>query len=297
MITRTAARTGGFGRAPWVLSLLLLVTATIASVSALAMPELINGPAVMVGSMRGTALVLLALAIPMLVLAMATVRRGGPLPVVGWIAGLVFITYQAWMFLFAVPFNGLFLVYVAMLGTGFWGIVALLATLGADRFTGPAGPRMHVRLLAGWMVLSCVAFYALWLRNVVPALVASEAPALLEGSGMVTPTNYVLDMAFFLPFTILVAATLWRRTPWGVVVGGAMLVVLVLESIAIAVDQWVGAAADPSSPLASAAMTPMFGVVAAIGVLMIGLWYRGARAPEPAGLELDITLRLAPPRR
>lgn len=296
MITRTPAWTAGFGSAPWVLSLLLLVTSAIACVTALAMPDLIHGPAVMVGSMRGTALVVLVLAMPMLVLALSAMRGGGLPAVVGWIAAIVFMTYQAWMFLFAVPFNGLFLVYVVMLGAGFWAIVALLVPLRAERFAGPAGPRMPVRLLAGWMGVSCVAFYGLWLRNVVPALFDSEVPAFLAGSGMVTPTNYVLDMAFFLPFTILAAVALWRRTPRGVVVGGAMLVVLVLESIAIAVDQWLGAAADPSSPVASAATTPMFAVIAAIGALMVGLWYRGARGPRPAGIELSIDLRVTPPR-
>jgi hypothetical protein len=129
------------------------------------------------------------------------------------------------------------------------------------------------------MVFSCVAFYGLWLRTVVPALPDSERPAFLEGTGMVTATNYVLDMALFLPFTIAAAVALWRRTAWGVVVGGAMLIVLVLESVAIAVDQWLGAAADPLSPVASASMTPVFLVVAAIGALMVGLWYRGTKSP------------------
>ena len=54
-----------------------------------------------------------------------------------------------------------------------------------------------------------------------------------------------------------------------------MLLVLTLESIAIAVDQWFGSAADPASPVASAAITPMFLVVAAISAVAFGLWFRG----------------------
>ena len=81
-------------------------------------------------------------------------------------------------------------------------------------------------------------------------------------------------MALFLPFAIAVAAALWRRTPWGLVVGGAMLLMLTLEAIAIAVDQWFGAAADPGSPVASAAITPLFLVVAAISAAAFALWYR-----------------------
>lgn len=279
MTTRTPSTTVRFAPAVWMLSTLLLAASIVACLTALATPELIHGPAAMVGSMRGTALVMLALGIPMLFVAMAiaAAQRGGLLVVVSWIAGLVFITYQAWMFLFAVPFNGFFLVYVVMLASGFWAIIALLVALHPERFADAEGTRMPGRLLAGWMVASCVAFYGLWLRNVVPATFDSQAPAFLDGTGMVTPTNYVLDMAFFLPFTIVAAIALWRRTPWGVVLGGAMLVVLVLESAAIAVDQWVGSAADPASTVVSATLTPMSAVLAVIGAVMVGLWYRGTR--------------------
>jgi hypothetical protein len=266
------------------LSILLLASSVIACLTALAMPDLIHGPAVMVGSMRGTALVMLVLGIPLLALAMATAREGNVLAVVGWIAGLVFLTYQAWMFLFAVPFNGLFLVYVTMVAAGFWAIIAIFAGLDLDRLTGRPGPAMPVRVLAGWMVGSSIAFYGLWLAKAVPALFASATPAFLEGTGMVTATNYVLDMAFFLPFTIIAAVALWRRTAWGVVAGGAMLVVLVLESVSIAVDQWAGSAADPASTVASAALLPMFLVVAMIGVVMVSLWIRGlGQAAEQGG--------------
>ncbi len=246
------------GQAPWVLSGLVLVAAAVATISALALPDLLHGPAVMVGSMRGTALVVLVFALPILVLGMAAARRGRLLGFVGWIGSVAFIAYQGWMFLFGLPFNGLFLVYVAMFAFGFWGLVTLLIRVPVGSYAATFAAALPARLLAGWMVASCLAFYALWLKNVVPGLFDSAAPAFLVGTGMVTPTNYVLDMALFLPFTIVVAVALWRRTAWGLVVGGAMLLMLVLESVAIAVDQWAGSAADPGSPVASAAMTPLF---------------------------------------
>ena len=271
----TAINDGPLGRVPWVLSVVLLVATGVATITALAMPELLHGPAVMVGSMRGTALVMLSLAVPIVIVGMAAARRGGLLGVVAWIGGVAFIAYQGWMFLFAVPFNGLFLVYLAMFAFGFWGLVALLVGVPAKAYASSFAATLPARLLAGWMIASCVAFYALWLKNVVPASFDSVDPAFLAGTGMVTPTNYVLDMALFLPFTIAVAVALWRRTSWGLVVGGAMLLMLTLESIAIAVDQWFGSAADPGSPVASAALTPMFLVVAAITAAAFGLWYRG----------------------
>ena len=278
------------GRASWALSALLLVATGVATVTALAIPQLLHGPAVMVGSMRGTALVVLVLAVPIVIVGMASARQGRLLGVVGWIGAVTFITYQGWMFLFALPFNGMFLVYVAMFGFGFWGLVALLVGVRAEAYAASFTAALPARLLAGWMIASCVAFYALWLKNVVPGSFDSEAPAFLAGTGMVTPTNYVLDMALFLPFTIAVAAALWRRTPWGLVVGGAMLLMLVLESVAIAADQWVGAAADPGSPVASAAITPLFLVVAAITAIAFGLWHRGTiRASARPATAGDLT--------
>ncbi len=270
------------GRAPWLLSAVMLVAAAMAAATALAMPDLVHGPAVMVGSMRGTALVVLALAVPLVVAAMAAARSGRLLGYVGWIGGVAFIAYQGWMFLFGVPFNGLFLVYVTMFGCGVWTLAVLLLRVPAGRFAAVFSGAMRTRLLAGWMVASCLAFYALWLKNVVPALFASEAPAFLEGTGMATATNYVLDMALFLPFTMVVAAQLWRRTAWGQLVAGAMLLMLVLESVAIAADQWFGAAADPASAVASAAATPLFLAVAAVGLAALGIWHRGTR-PSAAG--------------
>jgi len=284
-----ADRVSRLGEAPWVLSTLLLVATAASTVTALAMPELVHGPAVMVGSMRGTALVMLAVALPIVIVSMAAARRGGVLGLAGWIGGVAFLAYQGWMFLFAVPFNGLFLVYVSMFAFGFWGLVALLVRLPAEAYAASFSPAMPVRLLGGWMAGSCLAFYALWLKNVVPASFDSVSPAFLAGTGMVTATNYVLDMALFLPFTIAVAWALWRRTPWGMLVGGAMLLMLVLESLAIGLDQWVGSAADPASTVASAALTPMFLVIATVGAGALALWWRGTvrtpAAPSAASAE------------
>ena len=68
---------------------------------------------------------------------------------------------------------------------------------------------------------------------------------------------------------------LWRRRAWGFVLVGGLLVQLFLESISIAVDQWMGSAADPSSPVGSFAFTPIFFVVAAITLIPMYFYFRG----------------------
>lgn len=61
---------------------------------------------------------------------------------------------------------------------------------------------------------------------------------------------------------------------WGYFVIGAGLVMWVVESLTIAVDQWFGHLADPSSPVASATIAPVLVRLAVIGMLPVLLFFR-----------------------
>ncbi len=269
-------------RAPYVLSLLLLVAAGFSAIASLVRPDLVHGPAVSVGSLRGTALVVLVVALPVLLASMAAVRRGSELAFFGWLGALAFVLYQAVLFLFGSPFNGLFLGYVAMLSFAGWALLALAPQVPVGEIASRFGPGTPVRLVAGYLVVMAGLFHLLWLRAIVPALFASEEPAFLVGTGMTTGPGQVMDLAFLLPLCYLTAAWVWQRRPLGLVVAGALQVMLVIEAVSIAVDQWVGAMADPASPVVSAAMAPVFAGVAVVALLILGAFLRGTRRPADA---------------
>jgi len=56
---------------------------------------------------------------------------------------------------------------------------------------------------------------------------------------------------------------------------------LVLESTAIAADQWFGHAADPASSVASAAFRPAFGALALIGLIPAYYLFRSLQGRAP----------------
>ena len=120
-----------------------------------------------------------------------------------------------------------------------------------------------------WTVVALNA--AAWLARIIPAVARDGAPAYLRGTGLPVNVVYVQDLALWLPLLAVAAAWLWRRRPWGYLLAGAGLVMWVLESVSIAVDQWYGHAAAPASPVASGALVPAFAVLAAIGLIPPGL--------------------------
>lgn len=287
--------TGAASRYSYVLSTLLAIDAIAASAASLARPDLIHGPSVSVGSLRGTALVILVVAVPILLASMALVRRGSLLALVGWIGALGYISYQGVLFLFGSPFNGLFFLYLGILSFGVWSLIAIVPGLPVAEFGAQFGPRTPVRLVAAYLAILAALFYLLWLRAIVPALFDSVAPAFLVGTGMTTGPGQILDLGFALPVVVASAVLIWRRRPWGYLLGGSMLVMLAIESVSIGVDQWFGSVADPSSTVVSAAMVPVFAAIAAIGLVVFGVYLRGVRRDTRSGSTRPLVIA-EPPR-
>ncbi len=91
-------------------------------------PGLLLGPAAMRGSARGTALVLVVVAVPLLLASMARAARGSAAAVVVWGGALLYCLFYALLLLFLTPFNAACLAYVALLGTTLWSVGTLAAT-------------------------------------------------------------------------------------------------------------------------------------------------------------------------
>jgi hypothetical protein len=274
---RTETTAGWVGTAPYVLSMALAAVSLAATAGALAFPEALRGPAVTIGNLQGTALVLLVVTLPVLVASMALLHRGVTAALVFWLGAAGSIAYQSVLFLFGVPFNSFFFLYVAMLSLSVWSTLVLAGRAPVAEVAPRIGAHAPVRLVAGYLLVNALLFLGLWLGSTVPPVVSGEPPAFLEGTGMLTGPVQIIDFAFTLPLMAVAAILLLRRRPWGFVLSGVLLVMLAIETASIGVDQWMGHAADPSSPAASAALTPVFAVLTVIGVAVLGVFLRPGR--------------------
>ena len=188
----------------------LLVVSSVDAAVTLWLPGLLSGPTAMNGSARGTALVVLAAAVPTLALAAIAAGRGHAAALGVWLGAVGYLAYNAGLFLYATPFNQAFLLYVAMLGLSVWTLGGLLA--GVGRQTYRLSPQTG-RIVAGYLVLVVVMTASAWLRGIVPTIAADQPGAVMDGLGLATNPVYIQDLALGLPAAIVTAILVWRRRP------------------------------------------------------------------------------------
>lgn len=155
-----------------------------------------------------------------------------------WLGCLAFTVYSYAIYAFSVHFGPLFLVWVAVLGLATFALIGGLCTLDMatvrERFTGHAG-----RWPAWFLIALAVLFILLWLREIVPDLVAG-APSRSASTWRV-PTNpvHVLDLAFFLPAAVTSGILLLRRHRLGYTTAPGQFTWLALTCLPILVTPLV----------------------------------------------------------
>jgi len=254
--------------------------ALAASATSFFIPDVLGGPAVAKGNLRGTALVIMVLAVPILFTSMYFAARNSARALVVWLGAVAYIIYQAVLFLFGSPFNSLFLIYVALLSLGFWSAVVLMQQIDLLAFSARFDGRLPARGIAIYVVVLAALNAVVWLRTIVPAMLSDSPSAFLEGAGVTTNPVYVQDLALWLPLIVMGSWWLWKGRALGQLVVGAMLVPLLLESVGVATDQWFGVLADPDTPFASMAAVPLFLALAFVGAVPLFFYMRHLDAPD-----------------
>lgn len=255
----------------------LLGAASAATAVGSLIPGALEGTAAMNGSARGTALVVLVVALPMLVVSSVRASSGSLRARAVWVGTVAYLAYNAVMFCFATPFNHLFLVYVAMLGTAFWSLVILVLHTSTGAIDGHRVPARAVAAYL-WFVVTLNA--TAWLSTTLPASLGGLPPEFLDGTGLTTNPVFVQDLAVWLPAMAWMGYAVWARRAEGYFLASAGLVFWLVEAVGVAVDQWWGHLADPDSPVVSAAVVPMFAVLALVTGLFVHLSFRWTESPD-----------------
>jgi hypothetical protein len=181
----------------------------------------------------GDAVTLVAIVPILLVSATQALRRSISARLV-WMGTLIFLLYNFAIYAMAVHFNALFLVYCGALGFSFYALLGSLPSLSPSEIASTYGPRAPVKTMAAVLFLIAVVFAALWLREIIPALLSGHAPKSVTDAGLLTSPVHVLDLSIVLPGFVITAIMLLRRKPVAFVLAPALIVFGILMIVAVA---------------------------------------------------------------
>lgn len=217
---------------------------------------------------------------PVLIVTATFALRGSRLSRLLLGGTLAYTAYSLVLYAFAVHFNSLFLVYTVALGLSFYAIVNIVVSFSREDVKSWFSSRAPVRTAGLFATLIGVAFYGLWLSELLPALAAQVTPKSALDAGLITNPVQVLDVGIVLPAFMLGGIALFRRRPLGYWLAPVMLtfgVLMDLALIGMVLSMASRKVLDGGPPL------PVFAIMAGAGAAVLwALLRRLAAARSPA---------------
>jgi hypothetical protein len=218
-------------RWPGIVSAVIAVLMTFASLGGLFLPDLYRDNTWATAAFRGNDLATLALAVPVLAAALVLARRGSQRARLVWFAVLAYNVYNYAFYLFGTAFNDFFLLYAALESLSLIALAFAIPAIAAIRW--PVR-RARARVVAGYMAAVGVMFGAMWVVQAVQFLASGTVPKVIGDSGLHTSIVFALDLTLIVPAMLTGAVLLWRGHPAGMVLGVVMNVIGVLYMAALA---------------------------------------------------------------
>ena len=205
--------------------------------------------------------VLTLLTAPVLVGAAHLARRGSLRAHLVWLGVLAYVPYTYLLYV-VVPYNDAFLLYVAAIGLGFWGL--LDGVIRTDVHVVHDAAHDLPRRGIGWFLVATGSLFALlWLAQNLAVLPGGIPDGLFVYD--IPSTVHVLDLAIVLPAVIGAGVLLVGGHPAGPVLAAIMLVKMVTLGLALlAMSVGVAVAGGPANVAEVVAWSLIAGVASVL---------------------------------
>ncbi|MGA3134570.1 MAG: hypothetical protein ABSC88_01115 [Terracidiphilus sp.] len=217
--------------------------------------------------------------VPFLTIAAILALRGSITARLVWMGTLVYLIYVFLGYTFGLHFNVMFLAYCGILGLSFYALAGSLPVLPIAEIARRFGARAPVKVTAVLLLLMSLGTAYHWLAEIVPALLAGQAPQTVRDSGSFTEPIAVLDLAFWAPASMLAAILLLRRKPLGFVLGPVLLTFLALSSLVLVP---MGRSMEQQGFKAGFALYATAVGIAAGSAVLLALWLRESKPEMPS---------------
>ncbi len=209
-------------RAAYVFSAIVAVLSTAVSVIGLRFPRLYPGDWGN-GTSLGNDFVTLVVAVPVLALGIVYSARGSARARLLWLGALGYMIYNYAFYVFGIPVTRLYVPWIAVFVLSGFALILGMRSLDIESIAGRFSPRTPARWIAGYFFFAAAMICRLWISQWATFLTTGRIPE-VNGSQEAYKVIAAVDLSFAVPLLVAAAWTLWRRRPWGYVLGAVALV-------------------------------------------------------------------------
>jgi hypothetical protein len=200
----------------YAFSLVITLLMTTAAIAGILYPNIIYPTDELLQSFMPNDMINLFIGVPILLGSMWLARRGQLIGLLFWPGALFYVLYNYFAYIFAMPFNVMFLLYLSLVTLSAYTIIGLVASIDGtavkQRLTGIVPERAAGGVLAGLGIL-----FSLRAISVMVAALVNQTPiATIELSVLIS--DFIIS-----PALIIGGVLLWRREALGYVSGLGLL--------------------------------------------------------------------------
>jgi hypothetical protein len=184
-----------------------------------------------VAQMQGNDIITLVVGLPLLIISTWMAFHGslrGRLLLTGTM-GFFLYTYMSMSML--TSYNALFLVYVALFTMSLYAFILCMLSFDLDELPRHFSEKLPRGWIAGVLFAVGGFLFLAWIGRVVPELLDSESPALLENT--TTRVIQAMDLALIVPLAVLSGVLLLRRSAWGYLLASVSILKGLTMSLAV----------------------------------------------------------------
>jgi hypothetical protein len=180
---------------------------------------------------KGGDVVTICIALPILIVSFWLYQRGSLRGGLLLTSILTYFLYVGATATFAIEFNSMFLVYVALLSVSLFAFIRAITSLDMRALAEQVAPRLPQRGVATFMFVAGFGTFFLWMSEVVGPLLTGTVPTNL--GPYTTMYTHGFDSAVITPAAVLTGVLVLQRRPVGYLLTAPLLVLCTIIGITV----------------------------------------------------------------
>jgi hypothetical protein len=180
---------------------------------------------------KGTDMVTLTIAIPMLLLSYLKSRRGILSGSIFLVAALFYFLYNGASMTFAASFNSLFLFYIALFSSNLFALIVTLVNIDSADLKKRVQAEFPYRTIAVFLFVAGIGTLLLWISELIGPILQGTAPEII--GPYTTLFTHGFDSALITPAAVMTGILLLQRKAWGYVLSAPIMIFCTMIGIVV----------------------------------------------------------------